>query len=255
MASQHTLAAWCCADSGPGSHVWHHFQRAVELVAKVGDTYQATNALRYADALQRERGHPNDALKLCQMAWFRIMDAPRNDSRIAVVAAWLGAESALAFADMGYAEQARSELAKARDAWEPPASFEKSGMDELTARVNMALGRLDIAEQYAAVSVRTCGDGERRNGVLAGITHATVYVQAGEPRGLTMAKTAIDEVASLRSVRARKWWLVPLADCASSRWRSGSRCAPSSPTASSPGTAPRRTDGSHGPPLRNTADA
>jgi len=45
---------------------------------------------------------------------------------------------------------------------------------------------------------------------------------AGEPRGLTMAKTAIDTVALLRSVRAQER-LVPLAETLEARRGSDAR--------------------------------
>ena len=59
--------------------------------------------------------------------------------------------------------------------------------------------------------------GEHRPvGVFAGVLRATIYVQAGEPRGLGMAKSAIDSVAPLHSVRARER-LIPLAEVLESR--------------------------------------
>jgi hypothetical protein len=45
---------------------------------------------------------------------------------------------------------------------------------------------------------------------------ATLYVRQGEPRGLTLARSAIDEVAELRSQRARDR-LLPLADALDAR--------------------------------------
>jgi hypothetical protein len=90
-------------------------------------------------------------------------------------------------------------------------------MDELTTRVHLTLGRLDVAESYAAGAVRARGSGERRNGVLADITLATIHVRAGEPDGLRLAKAAIDGAALLRSIRARERWLAPLADALEAR--------------------------------------
>ena len=56
-------------------------------------------------------------------------------------------------------------------------------------------------------------------GAFANVLRATLHVQTGEPRGLLMAKSAIDAVAPLRSVRARQR-LQPLA--AALETRSGS---------------------------------
>ena len=179
------------------------------MAGKVRDAFQVSSTLRYAGAIEREHGRPDDALKLFQLGQIRLMTAPEDDPRIAVVTAWLESESALALADMEH-PQATEYLTRARDGWEPPDSFERSGMDELTARVYLNLGHLDVAEPYAAGAVRAWGSGEQRNGVLADITLATIHVRAGEPDGLPLAKKAIDGVALLRSVRARVRWLEPL---------------------------------------------
>ncbi|HYZ08487.1 MAG TPA: helix-turn-helix transcriptional regulator [Pseudonocardiaceae bacterium] len=210
------LAGWCCADSGQDGSAWHYFQQAVELAGKVRDVFQVSSTLRYAGAIEREHGRPDDAVKLFQLGQITLLGAPGDDPRIEVVAAWLAGESALALADMGH-EQAPTALARARDGWEAPDSFERSGMDELTARIYLNLGRLDVAESYAAGAVRAWGSGERRNGVLADITLATIRVRAGEPNGLRLAKGAIDGAGLLRSVRARKRWLEPLADALDAR--------------------------------------
>ena len=77
--------------------------------------------------------------------------------------------------------------------------------------MELNLGRLDVAESAAAAAMRGWeGSPDRRRSVLGGITLATIHVRAGEPRGLVMAKSAIDAVALLRSGRARDR-LVPLA--------------------------------------------
>jgi len=46
--------------------------------------------------------------------------------------------------------------------------------------------------------VRAWGSGERRNGVLADITLATIHITAGQPDGARLAKKAIDGVGLLR---------------------------------------------------------
>lgn len=213
-----TLAGWCCADSGVGDHLWYRLQQAMELAASVGDTYRLVEALRHAGALQREQGQPNDALKVLQLGEHKLLAGPRGDPRTAVLAAWLRGESALALAAMGRdANEVSSALAAARGDWEPPNNFERSGMDELTARVHLGLGRLDVAESFAAGAVRVSGAAERRNGVLASVTLATIHVRAAEPGGILLAKTAIDGVRGLRSVRARRQWLRPLTEALETR--------------------------------------
>jgi transcriptional regulator with XRE-family HTH domain len=213
LARLHTLAGWCCADSLLDAHACHHFRQALELAS---ESYEMVITLRVAGNTDRLRGHPNDALKLYQLGQYKLLDAPGDDPRTAVLTAWLAGESALALADVDH-EQAPDALAQARDGWEPPDSFERCGMDELTARVYLNLGCLDLAESYAAGAVRAWGSGERRNGVLANITLATIHVRAGEPDGVRLAKGAIDGAALLRSVRARERWLEPLATALEAR--------------------------------------
>ncbi|HZD15613.1 MAG TPA: hypothetical protein VE196_10935, partial [Pseudonocardiaceae bacterium] len=53
-------------------------------------------------------------------------------------------------------------------------------------------------------------------GVLAGVLRATIHVQTGGPRGTDLARQAIDEVAGLRSTRARER-LAPLAAALAAR--------------------------------------
>ncbi len=69
----------------------------------------------------------------------------------------------------------------------------------------MALRDVDKAAQFATSAVNQWeGSLNRRHAIFAKITHAAIYVQAGEPRGVALASNAINGVAQLRSVRARK---------------------------------------------------
>lgn len=83
-------------------------------------------------------------------------------------------------------------------------------MDRATARIQLDLGQLDTAEQFAAGALRTYGEGHRRGRTLAELLLAEVHVRAGEPQGLTLARHAIEEVSTLQSVAARRERLVPL---------------------------------------------
>lgn len=115
-----------------------------------------------------------------------------------------------------------AELARAREAWRPADTFDRANMDMVAAWVSTSLGRVDSAEPFAANSVREWGKGERRDGVLAEITLATLHVQAGEPDGPALAMSAIDGVAGPRSARARAR-LRPLGDTLTARSDSASR--------------------------------
>lgn len=222
LAELHTVAGWACYDSGLHRHAEHHFNRAVELAARVADGYRVADALRHAACMTTLRGYPNDALKLVQLAQYRLVGV-RDEPRAPALAAWLRAESARALAHMDHTEMARSELAAARDGWEPPDAFERADMDLATALVEFDLGRVDVAERFATSSVQTWETGtDRRDGIVADITLARVHVAMEEPRGLPLAQKAIDGVAKFDSARSRDR-LKPLVTALGSRRDTASR--------------------------------
>ena len=141
---------------------------------------------------------------------------PRGDAKLA---AWLDALSADALAGMAReyeqaADGATDHLIRARKSWEPPNAVERADWDYQAALVQVELGKLEAAEQLTA-SINGAGR-HRPVGVFAGVLRATLHVQTGEPRGLNLAKSAIDAVTLLRSQRARER-LVPLAAALDSR--------------------------------------
>jgi len=114
---------------------------------------------------------------------------------------------------MGY-EQAADHLARARDGWQATEAVERADQNYQSALVYVRLRRLDLAEALTA-SVNGAGR-VRPVGVFAIILRATIHIQAGEPRGLGMAKSAIDAAAPLHSARARER-LMPLAEALEAR--------------------------------------
>jgi hypothetical protein len=76
--------------------------------------------------------------------------------------------------------------------------------------IQLDLHRLDTAEQFATSVVRTYGEGHRRDRIWAELLLAEAHVRAGEPRGLTLARHAIEGVRTLQSVAVRRQRLVPL---------------------------------------------
>lgn len=71
------------------------------------------------------------------------------------------------------ARRVRSDLARARDGYNPPSPHARADMDLVTAQVHMHLGSLDLAEPMVATSVRIFSEGtDRREGVQADITLA-----------------------------------------------------------------------------------
>ncbi|MCA1672197.1 MAG: hypothetical protein LC799_08350, partial [Actinobacteria bacterium] len=97
-------------------------------------------------------------------------------------------------------------------------------MDLITGLASLHLGQLDTAEAAVAVAAQTFAQGsDRREGVVAELTLARLHVQAGEPRGLAMAKSAINAVTQTRSGVARQIWLPPLATALEARPGSDAR--------------------------------
>ena len=215
------FAGWCCFDQRAYDNARTHFTDAVGLAREANDPYRVAYALFHAGCMIEERGHPNDALKLFQLGLFKLSES--RDPRAPALEAWLQVDSASAYAHLGYPDRARSELAAAWDVWQPPHENDRGGMEWVTALVERDLGRIDVAERLAASSVRHWGaTGNRRDAALPAITLAELHVMAGEPRGLAMAKTAIDTVALLHSVRAHER-LEPLAVALAARRSSDAR--------------------------------
>ena len=215
------FAGWCCFDQRAYDVARTHFTDAVGLARDANDPYRAAYAMFHAGCMTEECGHPNDALKLFQLGLFKLSES--RDPRAPALEAWLQADSASAYAHLGYPDMARSELAAAWDAWHPPHENDRGGLEWVTALVERDLGRIDVAERLAASSVRHWGaTGNRRDAALPAITLAELHVMAGEPRGLAMAKTVIDTVALLHSVRAHER-LEPLAVALEARRSSDAR--------------------------------
>ncbi|MGH3905288.1 MAG: hypothetical protein ACRDTE_14020, partial [Pseudonocardiaceae bacterium] len=159
----------------------------------------------------------DDALKLTQLAGMRLGAVRGENPRVPVLQAWCHVVSALALSRLDGAtdstrSQARSQLAQARDRWEPPHSHARGDMDLITGLTYLHLGQLDTAESALAVSAQTFQrSADRREGVVADLTLALVHVQTGDSRGLAMAREAINAVSATKSGNARELWLEPLA--------------------------------------------
>ncbi|MDQ3762661.1 MAG: helix-turn-helix domain-containing protein [Actinomycetota bacterium] len=219
LAELHTEAGWACYDSGLDGT--GYFTRALRLGDQAGDAYGIANAAWHAGATLVRNGHPNDALKAFQLGQLQLggfasgkstpATVRADDPRVPTLTARLNLNSATAYALLDSPDQAKRCLAAAHEGWTPRDAFERAGMDRATAGIQLDLGRLDTAEQFAASAVRTYGEGHRRGRTLAELLLAEVHVRAGEPQGLTVARHAIAEVNTLQSVAVRRERLVPLA--------------------------------------------
>ena len=159
--------------------------------------------MQHAAASERERGAPGDALKLFQLAQARLLGAHDDQPRLPKLQLWLHVQSAHAYALLDRPDHVYRELQRAKEypALEDP--FERADMDDVRASIELHLGRLGIAEQYAAMSVRTWAPGDRRDSAMARITLATTHALSGEPDAPRLAARALGAVAELRSLRTR----------------------------------------------------
>ncbi len=218
LSELHTEAGYCCYDSGLDGT--GHFTRALWLADAAGDAYGIANAAWHAGATMVRDGHPHDALKLFQLGQIHLGGlapgastpaAVRAAPRVPILTARLNRQSATAYALLNRPEQAKHYLIKADEGWAPRHAFERAGRDNITAVIQLDLGRLEAAEQFAVSAARTYGEGHRVGRIWAELVRAEVHVRAGEPRGLTLAHQAINEVSTLQSVAARRQRLIPLA--------------------------------------------
>ncbi|MGH3886153.1 MAG: hypothetical protein ACRDSZ_06190, partial [Pseudonocardiaceae bacterium] len=219
LAELYTEAGWSYYDSGVDG--MGCFTRALRLADEAGDAFGIANAAWHAGATLVRSGHPNDALKCLQLGQFVLAGFQpgkakpailrADDPRVPTLTAWLSLNSATAYALLDFPDQAKRYLTGAREGWTPRDAFDRAVMDRATSAIQLDLRRFDIAEPFAASAVRTYGDAHRRDRIQAQLTLAEVHVRTGEPRGLVLARQAIEAVSTLQSVAVRQERLVPLA--------------------------------------------
>lgn len=235
LAELHLHAGWAGFDAGLYRRAMWHYAQALELALESGDAYCQALALNRAGLATLEHGYPNDALKMLQAGQVKAWDIPLDlgrsvvigeGSRVAVEAR-SRADSATALTAMGATGAAEREQGVARELWTPARTDPAGDLDYVAACLALQQGRLDVAELFAASSVRRWEGVSQRARTQSGVVLATVHVQARESRGLALAKSAIDAVAPLHSVRTRQR-LLPLAqalECHSSEGRELARMA------------------------------
>ncbi|MGH3854707.1 MAG: helix-turn-helix domain-containing protein [Pseudonocardiaceae bacterium] len=215
LSEMHTEAGWACYDAGVDGY--GYFTRAMGLAGEYRDSYGIANASWHGGMTMLRTGHPNDALTMFQLGRYQLRG---EDPRLPTLAARLARSCAGAYALLDCPDEAikylaeanDGRLAEAKDGGEPRDAFERAGADLGTAVVHRDLGQLEAAERFATSAVHAYGEGKYRRGrTVAGILLAEVTVRAGQPRGVSLARDAIEAVRTLLSVAARRDWLLPLA--------------------------------------------
>ncbi len=215
VAELHIHAGWAASDAGLYHRAMLHYARALELADDAGDAYLQAHALTLAGFATVEHGHPNDGLQMQQLAQVKAWQIPSADPRGVAVQAWAKADSATAYAVLGEDQAAYRELTTARELWQPSRRDPTGDLDGVAALLEVERGRLDVAEPFAASSVRRWEGLSRLGNTRSSVTLATIHVRAGEGNGLQMAHRAITAVSKLSSMRAKQ--LEPLADALDTR--------------------------------------
>ncbi|MEO7195874.1 MAG: helix-turn-helix transcriptional regulator [Pseudonocardiaceae bacterium] len=207
LSEMHTEAGWACYDAGVDGY--GYFTRAMGLAGEYRDSYGIANASWHGGMTMLRTGHPNDALTMFQLGRYQLSG---EDPRLPTLAARLARSCAGAYALLDCPDEAIKYLAEANDGWEPRDEYERAGADLGTAAVHRDLGQLEAAERFATSAVRAYGEDKYRRGrTVAKILLAEVTVRAGQPRGVSLARDAIEAVRTLLSFAARRDWLLPLA--------------------------------------------
>lgn len=204
LADLHTLAGWCCVDSGRHDQARACFATAMTLAARAGDGVQLASALWHAGIQMRDAGAYNDGLKACQLGLIKLGEAPEIPGADEM-ATWLHTECARVSAAMGHCDAAERSLQAARQ-WQPSTPYDLADMECVTSYVYLWLGQLDTAQRFAVNSVRHWASEKtsRREGVLADIALATIHTKTNQSDATTLAHRAIAGVATLQSLRTRQ---------------------------------------------------
>jgi transcriptional regulator with XRE-family HTH domain len=218
VAELHIEAGWAGFDAGHYHRAVHHFTTALELATQAKDAYLQSTALQYAGAATVEHGHPDDGLKMLQFSVVKAWDIARDEQRAVVVGqsgraaqeACARASAATAMAALGKLDAAEVEIAKSRQLWSPTRADRYGDVDRPAALLALRQGRLNTAESLSAASIRRWEGISQISHTHSAIVLATIHVRAGEPRGLSLAHSAITNVAKLSSIRVRTR-LIPLA--------------------------------------------
>jgi tetratricopeptide (TPR) repeat protein len=122
MADLHCLAGWTAHDAGLLDHPRHHLLWAIEHAKVSGSRHDLVNALYRMGLVYLDRGAPDEALKLLQLAEVGVADTRSGLASAAVTSAQAWAYAALGRADRAVAliERAEERYAENREEANPP---------------------------------------------------------------------------------------------------------------------------------------
>ncbi|MBV9011118.1 MAG: helix-turn-helix transcriptional regulator [Pseudonocardiales bacterium] len=220
VADLHTEAGWCHGDEGiDGSG---YLARALEFAQAAKDAYSIGYATWHAGMSAILTGHPNHALKLCQLGIahltsYRTTSTRRADpAGLAVLLGKLYGTSATSYAMMGASQEADTSLKQADG--QPGTAYETGSSGLRNASIHLQLGRLDNAAEWTAAALNGFGTQHRRGHIAAELMQAEIFLRTGDSRGTTLAAEALDRARGvIQSQALRQRRLVPLAQALSGR--------------------------------------
>lgn len=191
LADHGSLAGWVANDVGQGDVARDHLYRALDFAGSSGDRTVVSNTLRHTGRIEAHRGDPSYALKFLQLGE---MGGPPVELR-----ATIKADQAKLYAQLGEHRFATEALRACDD------NDNTADLRGVTGEARALLGDLDgaHADLTAASANRTTATA--RSAAIEACLIATIYVQAGEQRGLLLARGAITAVAAVPgSIRTRE---------------------------------------------------
>jgi hypothetical protein len=88
VAELHIHAGWAASDAGLYHRAMIHYARGLKLATDARDAYLQAHALTLAGFATVEHGHPDDGLKMLQLAQVKSWQIPSDDPRGVAVQAW-----------------------------------------------------------------------------------------------------------------------------------------------------------------------
>jgi len=229
LAELHTNAGWYAYDVHQTDLASWHYSRAIRLGKDADDVMAVVGAAWSQATGYRELGAPNDALKLYQLAQGHLRTKPVEGRHAAL--GELDLRIARCYADIATAEPmveipslrgpavtklehdelehlANEALARSQDCPQPAAGVGIADRAYARAGLELAMGRLDTAERYAANAVVLAPDGNRVAACPL-VQLATVRAVAGSSSADQLAADALDVVSRVRSARSRRMLAPP----------------------------------------------
>jgi tetratricopeptide (TPR) repeat protein/transcriptional regulator with XRE-family HTH domain len=206
-----TLAGWTAHDLGLAHEACSYIAQAVQTAKEADDPGHTAIALHHLGRVPLDNNDPPQALKLFQLGQISAQDA-QSSSAVSL----LLVDQALAYAQLGDAQQAMTALRRAEDEYahsdhdEDPVFlrfFDRGALETNAARVHSALALTHSGHREEAMTrleraITEAPTGRARQRAFNLAWLATCHLAEGDTAtGTALGTHAIDAVRDLRSVR------------------------------------------------------